>query len=68
MEEDWKCIYRTRMAYQAEILQGALESHGIAAVVMNKQDSAYLIGEAELYVKAEDVLEANRIINEQEEH
>ena len=67
MEDQWKCIYSTGMAYQAEILLGILESNGISAVIINKQDSAYHIGEAELYVKTEDVLEANRIINEQGE-
>jgi hypothetical protein len=64
MEEDWKCIYRSNKHYEVEIYHGVLEGNGIESVVINKQDSAYLFGEVELYVKAEDVLEANRILNE----
>jgi hypothetical protein len=64
MEEDWKCVYRSGKSYEVEIYHGLLEENGIEAVIINKQDSSYLFGEVELYVKTEDVLDANKIITE----
>ena len=66
MDNNWKCIYKTKKVYRAEILKGVLLENEIAAVVLNKQDSAYLFGEAELYVQADDVIVANKIISEVE--
>ena len=44
-----------------------LEDNNIDSVVLNKQDSSYHFGELELYVKAEDVVKAKRIISAHEE-
>jgi hypothetical protein len=63
MEKNWTKIYSSGKSYQAEILKGLLEENDIDAVIINKQDSAYLFGELELYVDADDVLQAKRIIN-----
>ncbi|MCB9192686.1 MAG: DUF2007 domain-containing protein [Flavobacteriales bacterium] len=37
----------------------------INAVVINKQDSSYLFGEAELYVPQDQVIRAKRILDEE---
>lgn len=67
MEKNWTKIYSTGKLYQAELLKGLLEENNIEAVIINKQDSAYLFGEMELYVDANDVMVATRIINTQNE-
>ena len=63
MEKRWTKIYSSGKMYQVEILKGLLEENDIDAYIMNKQDSAYLFGELELYVDADDVMKATRIIN-----
>ena len=50
MNENWVVIYSTSKPWQAEIAKQVLEDNGIEAVVINKQDSSYLFGEAEVYV------------------
>lgn len=67
MDSNWACIYTTGAQYKAELLKGLLEEEGIDSVVVNKQDSSYLFGELELYVKAEDAVKAKRIITAHEE-
>lgn len=42
-----------------------LEGQAIKAIAINKQDSSYLFGEAELYVKQDDVILAKKILNEE---
>jgi hypothetical protein len=64
MESDWKCIYSSGNLSEVIILKGLLESEEIQCVIINKQDSVYLFGEAELYVKTEDVLTAKRLISD----
>jgi len=67
MEKNWTKIYSTGKPYKAEILKGMLEENDVEAVIINKQDSAYLFGELELYVDADDVMKATRIIETQNE-
>ena len=60
--EQWEMVFSTNSLYQAEILKAVLEEENIVSVVINKQDSSYLaFGEAELYVKCEDMLRAKQI-------
>ena len=60
--EQWEMVFSTNSLYQAEILKAVLEEENIVSVVINKQDSSYLaFGEAELYVKCEDILQAKQI-------
>ncbi|MFU8844204.1 MAG: putative signal transducing protein [Bacteroidales bacterium] len=66
MDKNWVKIYATSDVYKAELLKGLLIENEISAVVINKKDSAYLIGEAELYVLAENVIIAKRLINKHE--
>jgi hypothetical protein len=63
-EEQWEMIYSSPRLYQVEIMKSVLQDENIPAVIINKQDSAYIvIGEIELYVKSEDILKAKQIIN-----
>ena len=64
MEKDWINIFTTNQAYLAEMIKDVLADNDIQAVVMNKQDSAYItIGDIEIYVKAENVIRAKFLIN-----
>jgi hypothetical protein len=60
--EHWEKIFSTNAFYKATILKALLEEENIVSIIVNKQDSSYLIfGDVELYVKAEDVLKAKQI-------
>lgn len=48
--ENWTKLYSTRNYAEANIIKGMLEENSILAIMLNKQDSNYLIGEIELYV------------------
>ncbi|GAA4513410.1 MULTISPECIES: putative signal transducing protein [Sphingobacterium] len=63
MENGWVKIRTYTKAYEAEIVKQMLEENGIAAVILNKQDSSYLFGKIELYVKQEEETFANVLIN-----
>ena len=67
MKDDWQCIFSSGKVYETELIHGMLTENGIEGVVVNKQDSAYLFGEVELYVKKQDVLAAKKLIREIEE-
>lgn len=60
----WEMIFSSSKLYQVEIMKSLLEDENIPCVIVNKQDSAYIvIGEIELYVTSEDILKAKQIIN-----
>jgi Putative prokaryotic signal transducing protein len=65
LENDWVVVYSAENMYKADIAIALLAEHGVQAVTMNKQDSAYLFGDVEIYVHrdlvvlAKHVLEAN---------
>jgi len=62
-QSNWEVLYVTRHPYKAEILKGVLEENEIQAVIINKQDSAYVvIGEIEVYVKRNDLVKAIQIL------
>lgn len=65
MDDQWEMIFSSSKHYQVEIMKALLQDENIPCVIMNKQDSAYIvIGEIELYVKRKDVLKAKQIINQ----
>jgi hypothetical protein len=64
--EGWVCVYTSGYLHMAEMIRGLLEENGITAIVVNKQDSVYLIGDIELYVSYDDAFVANQIINSKE--
>ncbi len=59
----WSNVYASKMPYRVEIVKDILNQKGIEAIVMNKKDSAYdIFGQLEVHVKAESVLNALKII------
>lgn len=54
MIENWIKVYTTGNTFAAEILTQGLIEAGIPAVVMNKQLSAYNIGEVNVMVNQDD--------------
>jgi len=60
--KDWVVVYTTEHAWQAELIEGVLRDQGIDCVILNKQDSLYLFGHIELYVKADDVIAAKKTL------
>jgi Putative prokaryotic signal transducing protein len=50
MEENWVKVYSTSILAQAEIIKAMLVENEVEAVVLNKQDSAFTFGQAEVYV------------------
>jgi hypothetical protein len=65
MPPDWICVYSTNKAFEAEFVKTMLESNDIECILVNKQDSSYLIGEIELYVSTELSFEAKQLILQQ---
>lgn len=64
MEKDWVNIFTTNQAYLAQIIKDVLADNDMQAVIINKQDSAYVtIGDIDIYVKAENVIKAKFLIN-----
>jgi hypothetical protein len=62
MEDNWVCIYSTDALYQAHIAKSLLFDNEIDAVIINKQDSNYLIGALEVYVERNDAIKAKHIL------
>ncbi len=67
MEKNWVKIATYTNAIEIEIVKQMLEEHQINAVVLNKQDSSYLLGKLELYVNQSDVDQAQELIKLGEE-
>lgn len=62
MDDNWVKIYSSQHLYRVEIIKGMLEEKGIKGIIINKKDSSYLFGDAELYVKVEDAFMAKQLI------
>ncbi|MFO8054887.1 MAG: DUF2007 domain-containing protein [Bacteroidales bacterium] len=59
----WKRVFATGNLFDAELIKTKLIDSGIECKSLDKKDSAYLFGEIELYVLAEDVIKAKYIIS-----
>jgi len=68
MENSWKQVYSSGNPVHIDILQNLFLEKDIKSVFVNKQDSSYLFGEIELYVKETDILQARQIIKKFEEN
>ena len=64
MSYKWVRVYRNDNQYRAEIVKAVLEDNDLAAVVVNKKDTAYHLGFYEVHVGADDVLKAIKIITD----
>ena len=56
-------VYSTNNPNQAIIIKQMLEENGINVVLLNKQDSSYLMfGPIELYVHEEEIIQAKKLL------
>ncbi|MDX9847207.1 MAG: DUF2007 domain-containing protein [Tenuifilaceae bacterium] len=64
-DQSWIPVFSTTIPFQAEIIKQMLNSNGVEAVVLNKQDSSYpTIGEAQVLVQSGDESTAKKLIEE----
>jgi hypothetical protein len=65
MEKDWVKIYYTNQLFRAEIVKGMLEENGINVVLINRQDSSYLVslpGMVELFIHNSQESDARQLL------
>lgn len=63
MDSSWVSIYSDTFLPKVQLLKENLENEGIAAIMLNQQDSAHIhLGEIELFVKREHVIKAKFLI------
>ncbi|SEF77628.1 putative signal transducing protein [Algoriphagus boritolerans] len=59
----WIKVFEDQNQIRAEIVKGVLEENGIAAVLMNKKETAYqVLGTYEVLVSQGDVIAAMQLI------
>ena len=58
----WAKVFKTPLQYRAEIVKAVLLDNDLPAVVVDKKDSNYRIGDYEVHVAADNVLMAIKII------
>jgi hypothetical protein len=66
LQDGWVDIYTADSQYKAELIVGLLSENGIEAIMLNQQDSVYLIGEIKIYVHRDNVVLAKHILENTE--
>lgn len=62
---NWQIIYQSKQAHKVEIVKAFLQDNGLNPIIFNKTDTPYaILGEYEVRVKPEEVLEAIQLIKE----
>jgi putative signal transducing protein len=62
---NWSKVYESKKPYRAEIVKDILDQKGIMAIIMDKKDTAYdIFGHLEVHVKADNVISALKIIED----
>jgi hypothetical protein len=64
MQDNWVPVYSSSQLYEAEMVKNILTDNDIECVIMNKQDSVYMIGDIEVYVPTNETLKAKQLIIE----
>jgi len=65
IDSEWIKVFETSQLHQAVMMQFILNEHNIEAVILNQQDSAYvLVGEISVYVSLENSIDAINIVEE----
>lgn len=59
---DWVTVYTTSKQFEAALVQSIIAENEIECVIINKQDSSYLIGEIEVCVPTADAFAAKQLI------
>lgn len=62
---DWQPVYADEREYRVDIVKAVLEESGMAPVKVNKQVSQHGFGNFEIFVAADQVIRAIRIIKEE---
>ena len=57
-------VYSSSQLYEAEMVKSLLADNDIECVIMNKQDSAYMFGEIDIYVPTDKAFTAKQLILE----
>lgn len=68
MERGWVKIATYTNELRGEMFKIALEQNGIAAVLLNKQDSSMKFGRIELFVQESEAKVARTIIQQETDH
>lgn len=66
MEKDWVRVFGSRESFHVELVKGMLEENQIEGVILNRQDSEFLVGEVELYVPQKQAEKALDLIRQTE--
>jgi len=62
--KNWIIIESFERLQQANFRKSILEQNGIESIVMSQKDSAFLLGELDLYVKKDDFAKAKEVLQE----
>lgn len=62
---DWQPVYKDTHEYRVDIVKAILEGEGMSPVKVNKTVTAHGFGNFEIFVDADSVLRAIRIIKEE---
>jgi len=62
--DNWKKVFTTNQQHKAEIVKAILEENDVPAVVVSKKDSLYQLGNYEVHVSNEDILNALKTIDD----
>ena len=65
---DFVKVYAFNKLYLVEMLKAYLADNQIESFILNQQDSSYLFGDIELYVKKEDQEKSEKLIKIFEEN
>jgi hypothetical protein len=64
MSFDWVKLFENNLQYRVQIVKDFLEDNDIDCFIVDKKDSAYQFGNYQLYVNRDNVLKANKLIDE----
>ena len=63
--DSWQKVYSDEQRYRAEIVSAVLQDNDINSVILSKKDSAYHLGQFEVLVSPDQVLNAIKIVKEE---
>ncbi|MFN4084133.1 MAG: DUF2007 domain-containing protein [Bacteroidia bacterium] len=59
---NWVKVFGSNQLIEAEMIKSLLLENDIEAILINKIDSSYLFGQAEIFCLPDDVLAAKKLI------
>ena len=67
MNDEWIQVYSANELYKVDLVKGMLQENGIGSEILDRQDSAFLTGDVELFVHTSDFEAAKKLIEERRE-